>query len=189
LKLGKVEKKDIFDFFELLKSFKNLKKLDILTIDANDKRELNYKRNISPIQSYFSNSILLKQYESIKFPKLEHLDCSEVQKNNPNIRFCWYIVFTKYEGEWKNNLKHGKGTLTYNVINDRCISELIKCSYVGEWKNDFRDGKGISIDKEGRYVGEWKLNQKHGIGALITYYGVHYEGEWKDGLFDTNNKS
>jgi hypothetical protein len=187
LKLGKVERGNIVNFFELLKSFKNLKKLDILSIDVyHNPIELNYKNNIPTIQSYFSNSIHLKQYESIKFRQIEYLNCSEIQKNNPNIRFGWYTPSGKYEGEWENNFMHGIGTLTHENYSDRCNGELIKYSYVGEWKN-YREGKGISIDKEGRYVGEWKFNKKHGMGALITYDGVHYEGEWKKGLFDTNN--
>ena len=37
-----------------------------------------------------------------------------------------------FEGDWKNNFKHGKGVLLYNN----------KDKYEGDWKNNFRHGKG-----------------------------------------------
>ena len=39
----------------------------------------------------------------------------------------------RYEGEWKNNLMEGKGTLYWNS----------KSRYEGDWKNGKREGKGI----------------------------------------------
>jgi hypothetical protein len=39
-----------------------------------------------------------------------------------------------YEGDWKNDKRHGKGSLSYNN-GDR---------YEGEWKDNLRDGEGTS---------------------------------------------
>ena len=40
---------------------------------------------------------------------------------------------SKYEGQWKDDMRDGKGTFVY-VNGDK---------YVGDWKADVQDGKGI----------------------------------------------
>jgi hypothetical protein len=48
----------------------------------------------------------------------------------------------KYEGEFKNKLRDGKGIMYYNNGN----------KYEGEWKNDVKEGKGIMYYKsQGHY--------------------------------------
>ena len=58
-------------------------------------------------------------------------------KNN---RFINGIVFysdgTKYEGEWKNNMRSGKGKMTYKN----------NSVYEGNWRNNKKDGIGISYN-------------------------------------------
>ena len=39
----------------------------------------------------------------------------------------------KYNGEWDNDMKSGKGTYTYTNGNE----------YYGDWRNDKKNGKGI----------------------------------------------
>lgn len=59
----------------------------------------------------------------------------------------------KFEGDWKNDIIDGHGTLYF--------SNGLK-QYVGEWKNFKRNGKGISYYKKKeniQYDGEW-LNDK-----------------------------
>jgi hypothetical protein len=76
-----------------------------------------------------------------------------------------------YQGEWKDNNKHGKGTY-YWANGGR---------YEGEWKDDKMHGKGTNYYASGdRYEGEWKDNNKHGKGTYYFAYGCRYEGEWKD---------
>ena len=105
-----------------------------------------------------------------------------------------------YEGEIKNNVRHGQGTYLWKSGD----------KYVGEWKNGKRDGKGTMYYASGKkYVGEWKKSELHGEG--IVYYndgtskklvynngtlvstlpnnirktyddGSWYEGEMKDGI-------
>jgi hypothetical protein len=192
LKLYLIKSKNVVDFFDILKSCKNLKILYIQRIDYEDKR---LDINTSAIQSYISNS--LSNYEVIKFPLLDFLNCSEVQMNNPNIRFCWYYYVNggKYEGEYEDNssMRHGIGTMVDN-----------RSRYVGEWKNDMKDGKGILtstpwsgsvyqanwrgykrrgtdlMGTEVRYEGEWKEDKREGRGTLTDKIGVRYEGEWKN---------
>ena len=80
-----------------------------------------------------------------------------------------------YEGEFKNGLREGKGTMNYN-------NGFI---YEGDWKNDRREGKGLLYKekdklKKERYEGEFKNGKIEGKG--ISYYsnGDKYEGEYKE---------
>lgn len=78
---------------------------------------------------------------------------------------------TTYEGEFRNGLFNGKGTLT-SRNGDR---------YEGEFKDGLMDGRGVYVSKNGdRYEGEFKDNYYSGKGILI-YSLYHYEGEFKDG--------
>ena len=54
----------------------------------------------------------------------------------------------KYVGEWKNNLKHGRGTHTHPEGD----------TYVGEFRNDYLNGFAIRYDKNGNILKEgiWK---------------------------------
>ena len=55
----------------------------------------------------------------------------------------------KYEGDWINNKREGKGTMNWNNGD----------KYEGDWKNDKQEGKGIMYYSNGeKYDGEWKNN-------------------------------
>jgi hypothetical protein len=49
----------------------------------------------------------------------------------------------RYEGEWKDGLRHGKGTWTSHNGNE---------VYVGDFQNGFREGYGSLVNKEVRLV-------------------------------------
>ena len=52
-----------------------------------------------------------------------------------------------YEGEYKNDLKNGKGIFTWSSGS----------KYIGEFKDDERDGEGKMVWSDGTmYEGEWK---------------------------------
>jgi len=51
----------------------------------------------------------------------------------------------KYEGNWKNDLMHGKGTYYYPNGN----------KYEGEFKNGRKTGFGIKSMQHSYYIGEW----------------------------------
>ena len=65
----------------------------------------------------------------------------------------------KYEGEWKNNLKHGIGRMTYSDNGE----------YFGRFENGKRHGEGIFTYKKNNdvYSGSWKYGKKHGKGTYI----------------------
>ena len=76
-----------------------------------------------------------------------------------------------YEGDFKDNKKHGKGT--HKLANG--------VSYVGEFKDDKAHGQGTMKWTAGSYEGEWKDDKYNGHGTLKWPDGKSYEGEWKDG--------
>ncbi len=81
-----------------------------------------------------------------------------------------------YDGEWKENLKSGNGTMIWKGGN----------KYVGEWQNGDITGKGTYYWSDGqKYVGDYLNSKKHGHG-IETYPEndpsgtVSYDGEWKE---------
>mmetsp|Transcript_9824 Transcript_9824/g.11098 ORF Transcript_9824/g.11098 Transcript_9824/m.11098 type:complete len:92 (+) Transcript_9824:89-364(+) len=54
---------------------------------------------------------------------------------------------TKYTGQWKNSLYHGRGTFTWPN----------RSQYVGEWENGREHGKGkfVSFDDKVVLDGQW----------------------------------
>ena len=82
----------------------------------------------------------------------------------------YYNNGDKYDGEWKNDLREGKGIMKYNNGD----------IYDGYWKNDKKDGKGIMINNNGdKYDGYWKNNLREGKGFLMQN-NVKYEVNWKN---------
>jgi len=102
----------------------------------------------------------------------------------------------RFEGEWKDNKKHGVGRIWWSN-GDR---------YLGDWKNDCKDGHGFMIWENGdQYEGSWKNDlregsnaiylyanggrfegcymndERHGPGAYIWPDGDRFEGKWKAG--------
>ena len=68
----------------------------------------------------------------------------------------------KYIGEFKGNLRHGKGSFFW--------PDKTNYKYEGEWKDDKRDGRGILTQYHSGLIrkifnGEWKNNQLHGFGT------------------------
>ncbi len=79
-----------------------------------------------------------------------------------------------YVGEFKDGLKHGQGTYTWPDGDH----------YVGEFFLDKRHGQGKMIyDNGDLYEGEFKYDQRDGQGTYTWANGNHYVGEWKDGTY------
>lgn len=65
-------------------------------------------------------------------------------------KYC-YTSGNIYEGDWKNDIKEGKGVLTFSTGD----------IYDGNWLTNKRDGYGIYIYNSGdRYYGVWKGDVK-----------------------------
>ena len=75
-----------------------------------------------------------------------------------------------YEGEFKNNQRHGKGI----VMNpDKTIQ------YSGMWKDDFEHGFGIRSVDGGKYSGQWKNGEIKGEGKYIFEVAT-FIGTWEN---------
>merc|ERR1712000_519928 len=88
-----------------------------------------------------------------------------------------------YEGETKDGMKHGMGTLTWDD-GDQYVGEFrfdekttgtfrwkVGDTYTGEWKNSLMHGKGTYTYKNGRrYEGQWFCGYKQGFGNLFNFH-------------------
>jgi len=100
-----------------------------------------------------------------------------------------------YEGETKNGLKHGLGTLTWDdgeqfigeFENDEKVRGTFTWKggdvYTGEWKNSLMHGRGTYTYKNRRkYEGEWVGGYKEGQGIFTWPNGDKYEGAFHKDL-------
>ena len=89
----------------------------------------------------------------------------------------YYDSDSIYEGDWKNDIREGKGIFYYKNGD----------IYEGECKNDVAEGKGIFYWSNGdRYEGEWKNNEKEGKGIKYYKNGKIEDGNWKNNNFIDN---
>ncbi|KAK3522114.1 hypothetical protein QTP70_025256 [Hemibagrus guttatus] len=82
----------------------------------------------------------------------------------------------QYSGDWKDNMRHGKGTQVWKRTG---------VVYEGEWKQNGRDGFGIlsklqpSTNEHVKvYSGTWRNDKKEGFGTRFYSSSSQYEGEW-----------
>ena len=89
---------------------------------------------------------------------------------NSRIHIC-FSDGSRYQGEWKNGKRNGKGIEIYSNGN----------KYIGEFKDDRRHGHGTCIYSNGSiYDGEWKKGNRCGQGIESDANGDFYTGEFKD---------
>ena len=89
----------------------------------------------------------------------------------------------KYEGQWKNDKKQGKGVFTSSHYFD--CKNFVGMKYEGDFKEDKFEGFGITLYTNGdKYEGEWKNNKQYGKGIVTYFNGEKYEGDWREGMFD-----
>ena len=81
----------------------------------------------------------------------------------------------EYDGDWKDGKVHGKGVLIYGPNNVHQYDE-----YDGDWKDGKKHGKGVYyyFDEGHKYEGDWDNNQRHGKGVLINRNKKFHEGDW-----------
>ena len=85
---------------------------------------------------------------------------------------CFYKNGDKYDVNFNDDKKEGKGSYFYNEKGER---------YQGNFENDYPNGIGKYYFKNGdRYEGMFKDGKKHGEGTLILSNGGRYKGEFKN---------
>eukprot|EP00753_Platysulcus_tardus_P013359 PLAT3662.7.p1 GENE.PLAT3662.7~~PLAT3662.7.p1 ORF type:complete len:287 (+),score=144.27 PLAT3662.7:415-1275(+) len=84
-----------------------------------------------------------------------------------------WVDGNKYEGEWKENMRHGKGAFWVRV------GRKLRKQYTGDWRRNMRHGLGIFFyDNGDKYEGEWRHNRRYGRGKHMFSNGDVYEGDW-----------
>ncbi|KAG5894152.1 hypothetical protein JTB14_001848 [Gonioctena quinquepunctata] len=80
-----------------------------------------------------------------------------------------------YEGDFKNNFRHGFGVLVHKLAK----SNVFKLSYRGYWKNGKQHGEGLRIyTDKGFFMGNWKYGKRDGYGQMWYEDGSYFEGNW-----------
>jgi len=91
-----------------------------------------------------------------------------------------YLNGDRYEGDWKENKKHGIGKLVYT----RLVGEDKKYfgEYYGFWENGRRHGEGMfTYPNKDIYSGWWKYGKKHGKGTYVFFdTKMRLIGEWSE---------
>jgi len=87
----------------------------------------------------------------------------------------------RYEGDWSDGLRQGKGKYT---------SKSTGGKYDGEYNNDLKEGSGKYTFSNGDwYDGEWKSGVRHGHGVYVWKdKNEKYEGSWEAGLKEGEGK-
>ena len=77
-----------------------------------------------------------------------------------------------YDGDWKDGLRHGKGTLKFQDGG----------YYKGDFDMERMHGRGLFVWPDGsQYEGQWKKNVRHGEGTYLSASGTIYRGRfWKN---------
>ncbi|XP_013180674.1 PREDICTED: MORN repeat-containing protein 3-like [Papilio xuthus] len=83
-----------------------------------------------------------------------------------------------YEGDWYNGFRHGNGTLSNRLSNGTFCLE-----YRGDWVKGKPEGVGWRYYKNGDvYFGFWKKGYRHGYGKMWYSDGTLYVGYWHMGV-------
>lgn len=100
----------------------------------------------------------------------------------------------KYTGEWINDKRTGRGTVTLvdgeeytgQWLNDKYHGHGTHkrpngSRYEGEHLNGYRSGQGRLLYADGSvYEGKWLKNKRHGCGVQTYSNGDRYDGMWLD---------
>mmetsp|Transcript_5894 Transcript_5894/g.9556 ORF Transcript_5894/g.9556 Transcript_5894/m.9556 type:complete len:299 (+) Transcript_5894:2437-3333(+) len=95
----------------------------------------------------------------------------------------------KYEGDFKDGQRSGKGTMTYldrsQDLNGYGLNEPTKMTYTGQFKHNKRNGKGVLYhDRDGtKYEGTWNNDEKAYGKQTIMPGGNIYTGPFFKGHF------
>jgi hypothetical protein len=79
----------------------------------------------------------------------------------------------KYEGQWKDDKRHVKGTVTYRGQDGNVVEK-----YEGDWYEGKMHGFGRYVYADGGvYEGQWVDGKMCGKGTYVFPNGNKYEGE------------
>ena len=156
-------------------SLKNLRYNDL----ENNKKIRNYSENKQITKYKIENQNVLNYISRRKKFKDGQYEGIIINGKRELRGIMNYKDGSKYEGQWKDDKRHGKGVFTSMNYNNPNLAGI---KYEGEFNNDRIEGFGIAKYTSGdKYEGEWKNNKQYGKGALNYVGGGKYVGEWKNG--------
>ncbi len=186
---------------DIANEFINLKKKE------NQKRPNYFAQRIIPTyaQQEPQNNGSESKYTAVQNPSLKKINREDIQFDKQYLTFksskkhnLHYVgavsdgkangygvaVFDtggRYEGEWVNNLRQGKGAFYWTDGQ----------YYHGDYKNDLREGTGTYFWPNGeKYIGQWKKDKRHGEGIFYNKKGKTVKGVWKkDKLIEEFDKT
>jgi hypothetical protein len=123
-----------------------------------------------------------------------------VEGNMQGLGLMVYVNGDQYEGNWKDNKRHGTGTMKYyydgnsytgnweddkkHATKKREIGIMNFKNgniYKGQWENDMMHGNGeLRFSNGDNYVGTFENNNRYGFGIYYYFNGTKYEGYWLD---------
>ncbi|KAK3274621.1 hypothetical protein CYMTET_17204, partial [Cymbomonas tetramitiformis] len=87
--------------------------------------------------------------------------------------FTWSRSAEKYDGEWRNDKRHGFGCHTWHD----------GTKYEGEFKYDTLDGDGVYQWPDGRrFEGRFRADKQDGFAVYYDAQGAKCGGHWIDGV-------
>ncbi|XP_062444682.1 radial spoke head 10 homolog B-like isoform X1 [Rhea pennata] len=96
-------------------------------------------------------------------------------------RMRWLTANQEYAGQWEYGIQHGFGTHIWFLQRMPLSQYPLRNKYIGDFVNGNRHGHGRFIYASGAmYDGEWVCNKKHGRGKFVFKNGHVYEGEFVD---------
>ena len=152
-----------------------------------NKNKINNNRNNINLRYYCSQKNLNKKTEDSQKQIKEYenglYDGIIIDGKREQNGVMIYKNGAKYEGEWKNDKKDGKGVFTSSHYYN--CRKNVGMKYEGEFRDGKLEGYGITTYTNGdKYEGEWKNNKQYGKGTVSYFDGDRYCGEWKDGKFE-----
>ncbi|XP_018319676.1 MORN repeat-containing protein 3-like [Agrilus planipennis] len=99
-------------------------------------------------------------------------------KNNLKDGKGVYLSRTKqlYEGDWAENYRHGFGILAVP------LEKIFILKYRGDWRRGLYGGFGEEHYPDGSYyIGYFKNSKKHGEGEMWYADASYYYGDWRRG--------
>ena len=97
------------------------------------------------------------------------------QLKNPDTYIMEFRYDMGYTGEWKDDMKHGKGIFRWDN----------GMSYEGDWVENRRNGQGVFKWPNGQvFDGAWENDKRQGLGSLSMPDSSKLEGEWKNDVLN-----
>lgn len=97
-------------------------------------------------------------------------------KKNGRGTYMYFGSGDSYNGQWKEDMKHGMGRMEYK-------GKGREGEYQGYWENDRRHGEGVFTYQNGdTYSGWWRFGNKEGKGTFTSKAtGMKLVGDWANG--------